>query len=106
MSDDRMTLGVRRTQAARDQVRIAYGAVPEVLEVLPADDPFRAAIRDRARLRLVERGYLTPAELGALPVEDAITMALRRCHHESGRTDRGRAPRPASRAAGRAPRAV
>ena len=56
MSEDRMTLVFRRKQAARDQVRIAYGAVPVILEGLPADDPFRAAIRDRARSLLVERG--------------------------------------------------
>ncbi len=76
MSDDGMTVGVRRTQAARDQVRIAYGAVPEILEVLPADDPFR------------------------------ITMALRRGRHEIGRTDQGRAPRRGSSATGVAPRTV
>ena len=106
MSEDRKSLVFRRKQAARDQVRIAYGEVPVILEGLPANDPFRAAIRDRARSLLVEHGYLTADELGTLPVKDAITTALGRCRDEIGRTDQGRAPRPGSRAAGVAPRAV
>jgi hypothetical protein len=106
MSEDRKTLVFRRTQAATDQVRIAYGAVPVILEVLPADDPFRVAVRNRARSLLVEQGYLTADEMGTLPVKDAITTALGRCRDEIGRMDQGRAPRPGSRAAGVAPRAV
>src|SRR4051794_9850155 len=72
MSEDRKTLVLRRKQAASDQVRIAYGAVPVILEGLPADDPYRAAVRNRARSLLVERGCLTMEELGSLPVKDAI----------------------------------
>jgi hypothetical protein len=106
MSEDRKTLVLRRKQAARDQVRIAYGALPAILEGLPADDPFRAAIRERARSLLVAWGYLTTEELGTLTVADAITTALRSCRHEIGRTDRGRGTRPGSSAAGVAPRAV
>jgi hypothetical protein len=105
-SEDRMTLGFRRKQAVRDQVRIAYGAVPVILEGLQADDPFRAAIRERARPLLVAWGYLTTEELGTLTVKDAIATALRRCHDEIDRTDWGPAPRPGSRAAGVSPRAV
>ena len=106
MSEDRKSLVFRRKQAARDQVRIAYGEVPVILEGLPANDPFRAAIRNRARSLLVEHGYLTADELGTLPVKDAITTALGRCRDEIGRTDQGRAPRPGSRATGVAPRAA
>jgi hypothetical protein len=95
IDDSRMTVGLRRTQAARDQVRVAYGAVPAILEVLAADDPFRVAIRERARSLLVAWGYLTSEDLGTLPVQTAITTALRRCRHEIGRTDREYALRPA-----------
>jgi hypothetical protein len=106
MSDDnRMTLGWRRTQAARDQVRVAYGEVPAILEGLPAEAPFRTAIRERARSLLVAWGCLTTEEIRTLTVKDAMTTALRRCHDEIGRTDRGRAPRPGSRATGVASRA-
>src|SRR3954470_877310 len=94
MSEDRKTVVFRRKQAARDQVRIAYGAVPTILEGLPVDDPFRAAIRNRARSLLMELGCLTLEELGTLPVKDAITTALGRCRAETGRTDQGRATQP------------
>src|SRR3954464_3658020 len=79
MSEDRKTLVFQRKQAARDQVRIAQGGVPAILEGLPADDPFPAAIRNRARSLLMDLGNLTADELGTLPVKDAITTALGRC---------------------------
>ena len=60
---------------------MAYGAVPVILESLPADDPFRTVIRDRARSWLVEKRYLTPEELDTLPVTVAIVVALRRLHN-------------------------
>lgn len=87
MSEDRKTLAFRRKQAARDQVRIAYGALPAILEGLPADDPFRAAIRERARSLLVAWGYLTAEDLGTFPVQTAITAALQRSRHPTGRTE-------------------
>ena len=101
-----MTVVVRHKQLIRDQVRVAYGAVPSSLEALPADDPFRVAIRDRSRSRLVAWGYLTAEELGTLPVKNAIAAALRRLRDEIGRTDQGRAPRSGRRSAGVTPRAV
>lgn len=86
---DMNAMALRRKQAAEDQVRVAYGAVPVILAGLPIDHPVRTAIRDRARSLLVERGYLTPEELGALPVKDAIAAALRRFRGEIGRMDPG-----------------
>src|SRR3954465_11425524 len=106
MSEDRKTLVFRHNQAARDQVRIAYGAVPTILEGIPVDDPFRAAIRNRARSLLVDLGCLTLEELGTLPVKDAITTALRRCRDETGRTDQGRGPQPGGGATASAHRAM
>jgi hypothetical protein len=97
---------LRRKQAAEDQVRVAYGAVPVILEALPADDPFRTAIRERARSLLVALGYLTAEELGTLPVKDAIAAALRRFRDETGRTDQERTPRSGSSSVGVAPRVV
>jgi len=76
--DNTKSIAGLRRQAARDQVRVAYGAVPVVLEGLPAGDPFRTAIRDRARSLLVEMHALTAQELDTLPIEDAIATALRR----------------------------
>jgi hypothetical protein len=101
-----MTVVVRHKQLVRDQVRVAYGAVPISLEALPADDPIRAAIRDRSRSLLVALGYLTWEGLGTLPVKDAIATALRRCRDELGRTDQGRAPRSGRRSTGVTPRTV
>ena len=95
---------VRRKQAARDQVRVAYGELPAILEGLPADDPFRSAIRDRARSLLVELGYLTVEELNSLTVTDAIATALPRLRAEPSRA--APAIRPGRRSAGAAPRAA
>lgn len=86
---DTITMALRRKQAAADQVRIAYGAVPAILEELPLDHPVRTAIRDRARALLVEWGYLTAEELDALPVKDAIAAIQRRFHAEIGRLEPG-----------------
>jgi hypothetical protein len=61
-----------------------------ILEGFPADDPFRTAIRDRARALLVESGYLTADELGVLPVKDAVATALRRLHGQVSRSDLAR----------------
>ncbi len=72
------TIANQRRQVARDQVRVAYGALPVILESLAADDPFRAEIRERARLWLIEQGYLTAEELATLHVKDAIAMVRRR----------------------------
>jgi hypothetical protein len=95
-------------RAAEDQVRVAYGAVPVILGALPADHPFRTAIRDRARSFLVESGYLTAEELDTLPVKDAIAAALRRYRAEIRRTnrERGRASQSRRRPSSVAPRAV
>src|SRR3954454_22573208 len=87
MSEDRKTLVFRHNQAARDQVRVAYGAVPTILEGLPVDDPFRATIRNRARSLLMDLVCLTLEELGPLPVKDSISTALGRLRYETGRTD-------------------
>lgn len=106
MTEDTITMALRRQQAAEDQVRIAYGAVPVILEGLPIDHPVRTAIRDRARSLLVQRGYLTAEELGALPVKDAIAAVLRRFRGEIGRADPGvgRAPRSGRKSTIVAPR--
>jgi hypothetical protein len=102
MNEATMTMALRRKQAAEDQVRVAYGAVPVILEGLPADDPFRTAIRDRARSLLLELGYLTAEELGALPVKDAIAAVRRRLRNEIGRTGKVREvyPYPTARVMG------
>src|SRR4051812_48496982 len=100
MNEDMKVLIRRRTQAARDQVRIAYGAVPVILEGFPADDPFRASLRNRARALLVEEGDLTAEEFCTLPVADAISTTLRRFRDEVSHLDRSRTPRPGTRSAG------
>ena len=78
MTEDRMTMARRRRQTVEDQVRIAYGAVPVILKGIPIDHPVRTTIRDRARVLIVEWGYLTAEELRTLSVKDAIVAALRR----------------------------
>lgn len=78
MRDDRGSLAQQYRLAVRDQVRVAYGAVPVILEGLSADDPFRTMIRDRARSWLVKSGALAVEELDTVPLTDAITTALRR----------------------------
>jgi hypothetical protein len=82
-----MTVGVRHRQLLCDQVRVAYGAVPRSLEALPADDPFRVAIRERACSLLVAWGYLTAEDLGTFPVQTAITAVLQRSRHHTGCTE-------------------
>ena len=72
--------------AAVDRVRVAYGAVPVILEQLPSDFPVRAKLRDEARQLLQQQGLLTEAELDSLPLTEAIGLALQRLH------DRGRRP--------------
>lgn len=76
--DEGASLAQRRNQAGRDQVRVAYGAVPVVLEAFPESDPVRLEIRENARAMLVARGYLTAAELATLPVKEAIAVVLKR----------------------------
>jgi hypothetical protein len=90
-SKDRMATALQRKQAMRDQVRVAYGEVPVVLEVFPVGDPVRLKIRDRARATLVDRGYLTAAEVDTLPLKDAIAAVLTRLRGEAFPADRGRA---------------
>jgi hypothetical protein len=96
MTRDRMSPASRESQAAEDQVRVAYGAVPLVLEGLSADDPIRTDVRDRARSLLLESGYLTSRELDTLTVKDAIAAVLRRLRAETGGTAQalGQTPRP------------
>jgi hypothetical protein len=48
MNDD-AAMAQQRNQAGRDQVRVAYGAVPVILEAFPESDPVRAKIRESAR---------------------------------------------------------
>jgi hypothetical protein len=100
MTEDRM-LAHRRRQAARDQVRVAYGAVPVILEGFPESDPVRVTIRERARAVLVAQGYLTAEEVDTLPVNDAITTVLNRLRGGASRADpvRGSAPRSDRRSA-------
>ena len=100
MTEDRM-LAHRRRQAARDQVRVAYGAVPVLLEGFPESDPVRVKIRERARAMLVDQGYLTAKEADTLPVNDAITAVLNRLRGKASHADlgRGSAPRSARRSA-------
>lgn len=74
----RTTLNSQRREVARDQVRVAYGALPVVLESLSANDPMRAEIRERARSWLIEQGFLTAEELATLQVKAAITAVMRR----------------------------
>ena len=93
-------------ESVRDQVRVAYGTVPNSLEDLPDDDPIRAALRDQARSLLVERGHLSEEELRTLPIQSAIVAALRRWRDEMGRTDLERAPRSERRSKGVAPQGV
>jgi len=69
-------------QALRDQVRVAYGTVPLILEALPDDAPIRIKVRDGARAMLMEQGYLTAEELSILPIEDAIRTARQRFRTE------------------------
>jgi hypothetical protein len=78
MRDDHGSLAPPDRLAVRDQVRVAYGAVPVILEGLPADDPFRTMLRDRARSWLVTSGALTAEELDTVPLSEAVTTALRR----------------------------
>jgi hypothetical protein len=96
MSTDSVSKAPRRDQAAEDQVRVAYGAVPLVLEGLSADDPIRTDVRDRARSLLLESGYLTSQELDTLTVKDAIAAVLRRIRAETRGTAQalGQTPRP------------
>lgn len=103
---DTIAMALRRKQAAEDQVRVAYGAVPAILEELPMDHPVRTAIRDRARALLVECGYLSAEELGALPAKDAIAAVQRRYYADIGRTNPrgGRAARSGRRSTVAAPR--
>ena len=95
------TIALRRRQAARDQVRVAYGAVPVILQGFPESDPVRVKIRQRARAMLVDQGYLTAEEADTLPVNDAITAVLNRLRGEASRAGlvRGSAPRSARRSA-------
>jgi hypothetical protein len=79
------TITFRRRQAARDQVRVAYGAVPAILEGFPEGDPVRVKIRERARAMLVDRGYLAAEEVDTLPVNDPITVVLNRLRGETSR---------------------
>ena len=100
MNEDRM-MAHRRRQAARDQVRVAYGAVPVILEGFPESDPVRVKIRERARAMLVEQGYLTAEEVDTLPAKAAITTVLNRLRGKASHADLGRvsAPRSARRSA-------
>jgi hypothetical protein len=86
---DTIAMALRRKQAAEDQVRVAYGAGPAILEALPMDHPVRTAIRERARALLVEWGDLSAEELGVLPAKDAIAAVQRRCSAEIGRPEPG-----------------
>jgi hypothetical protein len=105
---DTIAMALRRKQAAEDQVRVAYGAVPAILEALPLDHPVRTAIRDRARALLVEWGYLSAEELGTLPIKDANAAVQRRYHAEIGRLEPGggRASRSRRRSTVVVPRAA
>jgi hypothetical protein len=73
-------------QALRDQVHVAYGTVPLILEALPddapIDAPIRIKVREGARAMLMEQGYLTAEELSILPIEDAIRTARQRFRTE------------------------
>ena len=99
--NEEKTIAFRRRQAVRDQVRVAYGAVPVILKGFPESDPVRVKIRQRARAMLVEQGYLTAKEADTLPVNDAITAVLIRLRGEASRADpvRGSAPRSGRRSA-------
>jgi hypothetical protein len=61
-----------------DQIRRAYGDAPSVLADLPSDDPHLAALRENARVSLLNQGYLTEEELDTLPVDEAIEAAQQR----------------------------
>jgi hypothetical protein len=84
MNDD-AAMAQQRNQAGRDQVRVAYGAVPVILEAFPESDPVRVKIRESARAMLVAQGYLTAEEMATLPVKEAITVVLKRLRTESSR---------------------
>jgi hypothetical protein len=86
MNEDMMT-ALRRRQMAQEQVRVAYGAVPAILQGFSESDPIRVQIRESARVMLVDWGYLTTEELDSLPVKDAIGAVLNRlCGEASPRT--------------------
>lgn len=78
-----------RLQAARvvertlpDQIRRAYGKMPDQLADLPVDDPLLVGTRERAQSSLVNRGLLTHVELATLSVDDAASVATQRLHDE------------------------
>lgn len=87
MTADGVSRVVQRRQVVEDQVRVAYGSVPAILESLPTDHPVRAALRDRARSSLLDCGYLTAEELGTLPVRDALVAVRRRLRDELTRPE-------------------
>ena len=73
----------RRDRAGQDQVRVAYGAVPLILEAFPESDPVRVKIRESARAMLAAQGYLTPEEMATLPLKEAISTVLKRLRGET-----------------------
>jgi hypothetical protein len=75
----------QQKSATVDRVRVAYGAVPVILEKLPSDFPLRAKLRDEARQLLRQQGLLTEAELDSLPITEAIRLVLQRVHDRSSR---------------------
>ncbi len=80
--NEHAVMAERRLRAGRDQVRVAYGAVPALLELFPESDPIRVRLRDSARDMLAAQGYLTVEEMATLPVQAAITTALKRLRDE------------------------
>lgn len=81
-NDDAAT-AQRRHQAGRDQVRVAYGAVPVIFESFLESDPVRVRLRASARTMLVAHGYLTLEEMATLPLKEAITIVLKRFRGET-----------------------
>lgn len=88
MNDDPV-LAQRRNHVGRDRVRVAYGAVPVVLEIFPESDPVRVEIRESARETLVAQGLLSVDELATLPEQVAITMVLKRLRDNAFRAGLG-----------------
>jgi hypothetical protein len=78
-----------RLQAARvgertlvEQVRRAYGTLPEQAAELPADDPLVVGEREKAQASLVNRGLLSHEELATLTAGDATSIASQRLRDE------------------------
>lgn len=79
-----MTEAANTPERVTHLVHLAIGAAPPGLAGEPPNGPEEAGVRAEARAELLAEGWLTEAELGALPAEEAAAVARRRFRERPG----------------------